>query len=143
MPATGPIATSPALDLSTLPAPNVVEQIAYETILAEIKADYLARWPQFSANVESDPIIKLMESVAYREQVKRQEFNDGATSLLLAFASGSTLDHLAAFFEVERLVLLPANPETGAAAVLESDDELRRRIQLAPDSWSVAGPEAV
>lgn len=142
MPATGPIATSPALDLSTLPAPDVVEQLGYEAILAALIADFRVRWPDFDALVESEPVVKLLQVCAYRELVLRQHFNDRARSVMLAFAAGADLEHLAALFGVARLVLVVANAATGAAAVLESDDELRRRIQLAPDSWSVAGPEA-
>lgn len=136
------IATSVALDLSSLPAPDVVEQLGYEAILAALIADLSARWPEFDALVESEPLIKLLQLTAYRELVLRQQFNDRARSVMLAFAGGADLEHLAALFGVTRLVLTPANPLTGTAAVLESDDDLRRRVLLAPDSWSVAGPEA-
>ena len=136
------IATSAALDLSSLPAPDVVQQLGYEAILAALIADLQARWPEFDALVESEPLIKLLQLTAYRELVLRQQFNDRARSVMLAFAAGNDLVHLAALFGVSRLVLTPANPVTGAAAVLESDDDLRRRVLLAPDSWSVAGPEA-
>lgn len=140
MPTVLPLATSPALDLSGLPAPDVVEQLDFETILAAMVADLTARWPDFDALVESEPAMKLLQVCAYRELVLRQNFNDRARSLMLAFAGGADLDHLAALFGVTRLVVTPANPVTGAAAVLESDDALRRRILLAPDSWSIAGP---
>ena len=142
MPATSAIASSPALDLSALPAPDVVQQISYEAILAALIADMQARWPEFDALVESEPLVKLLELVAYRELILRQHFNDRARSVMLAFAGGADLEHLAALFGLTRLVIAPANPVTGAAAVLESDDDLRRRVLLAPDSWSVAGPEA-
>lgn len=142
MPATSAIASSPALDLSALPAPDVVQQISYEAILAALIADYQARWDDFDALVESEPAIKLLETSAYREMIKAQEFNDGAKGLLLAFARKNDLTHIAALFGLVRLEVTPADPATGAAAVLESDDDLLRRILLAPDSWSVAGPEA-
>jgi phage-related baseplate assembly protein len=38
-------------------------------------------------------------------------------------------------------ITLPADPATGAAAVPERDDALRQRIVLAPEGFSVAGPE--
>lgn len=141
MPATTAIASSPALDLSALPPPAVVEQLDYETILAAMIADLQARLPGFDALLESEPLIKLLEIQAYREMVLRQNFNDRARGLLLAFATETNLDHLAALFGLTRAVVTPANPATGAAAVLESDVALRRRILLAPDSWSIAGPE--
>lgn len=139
---TSAIATSQALDLSTLPAPDIVEQRGFETILAALKADLLARWPAFSANLESDPVVKILEVVAYREMVLRQDFNDRARGVMLAFAGGGDLDHLAALFGVTRMVVTPANPLTGDPAVMEADDDLRRRVLLAPDSWSIAGPAA-
>lgn len=140
MPASLQLATSPALDLSGLPAPDVVEQLDFEAILAAMVADLTARWPDFDALLESEPAMKLLQVCAYRELVLRQNFNDRARSLMLAFAAGADLDQLAALFGVERLEVTPANPATGAAAVMESDDALRRRILLAPDSWSIAGP---
>ena len=45
--------TEAAIDLSRLPAPTVVEAINYETVLAALKADLVARWPDFSADLES------------------------------------------------------------------------------------------
>ena len=134
------IATSQALDLSSLPAPDIVEQLDYEAILTALQADLLARWPEFSANLESDPVVKLLQVVAYREMVLRQQFNDRALGTMLAFAGGSNLDHLAALFGVTRLELIPANVLTGAAAVMEADEDLRRRVLLAPDGFSIAGP---
>lgn len=139
---TSTIATSPALDLSALPAPAIVEQLSFEAILAAMQADLLARWPDFSATVESDPIVKLLQVCAYRELVLRQQFNDRARGVMLAFATGTNLDHLAALFGVERQEITPADELTGTPAVMESDESLRRRVLLAPDSWSVAGPAA-
>ena len=63
---------------------------------------------------------------------------------MLASATGADLDNLAALYGVERLVIAPADPSTTppAPAVLEGDGRLRRRAQLAPDGFSVAGPSA-
>ena len=46
--------TSSAIDLSRLQAPDVVEQIDYEVILAEMLAGRWTRWPGHDAPVESD-----------------------------------------------------------------------------------------
>lgn len=135
------IATSPAIDLSRLPPPSVVPQTDFETRYEAKRAQLLALFPPFSALVESDPAIKLLQADSYDEQVLAQAFDDAARQLLIAFARGTNLDHLAALYAVERLEITPANPFTGAAAVMESDDELRRRVLLAPHSFSVAGPE--
>lgn len=135
------IATSPAVDLSRLPAPDLIEQPDFETRNAAKLARLIELIPEFSALVESDPAIKLIEADAYDETVLAQAFNDAARNLLLAFASGGSLDHLGALMDVSRLELTPANAETGDPAVMESDDDFRRRILIAPHSFSVAGPE--
>ena len=140
--ATTSSATSTAIDLSRLPAPDVIEALDFEAILATLKADFLARFPQFDADLESEPAIKLLEAFAYRELVLRQRVNDAAKACMLAFAGGADLDQLAAFYGVTRREVTPANPATGAPAVFETDDDLRRRVLLAPDSFSVAGPTA-
>ncbi len=133
-------ASSTAIDLSRLPAPDVVEPLDFETIYARRRADFLALYPAFDAFVESDPAIKLLQVGAYAELVLRQRINDAARSVLIAYALGSDLDHLAAVFGVVRRVITPANPPAVPVAVMESDDDLRRRVLLAPDSYSVAGP---
>lgn len=137
----GSIATSPAIDLSALPAPVLVAQPDFETRLAAKLAQLLSLEPTFTALVESDPAMKLLQADSYDELVLAQAFNDAARGLLLAYAAGAQLDHLAALFGVTRLEVTPADPETGTAAVLETDTALRQRVQLAPHSFSVAGPE--
>ena len=52
------IATSLALDLSALPAPDIVEQIGFEQILAELVSDLQARWTDFSDTVATAPATK-------------------------------------------------------------------------------------
>lgn len=120
---------SVAVDLSRLPAPQVVETLDFDTIRSEILAEFQSHYADFDALVESDPALKLIEIFAYRLLNMRQNFNERAVSMLLPFATGADLENLAAFFGVARL--------DG-----ESDTALLRRIQLAPDSYSVAGPES-
>lgn len=136
---TGAIADT--LDLSRLPAPTVVEQLSFETICSAMIADLKARLPSFDTILESDPVVKLIEVCAYRELLLRQNFDDRAKSLMTAYATGADLDQLAAIVGVGRLTITPADPSTNTSAVLESDDELRQRIVLAPEAFSVAGPE--
>lgn len=137
----GSIASSPALDLAGLPAPVLVEQPDFETRFAAKLAQLVALHPAFTALVESDPAIKLLEADSYDETVLAQAFNDAARGLLLAYATGANLDALAALYDLPRLVVTPANLETGAPAVMESDTAFRQRVQLAPHAFSVAGPE--
>lgn len=141
MPSISSIATSPAIDLSGLPPPVLIDQPDYEARLGAKLARLVTHLPEFSALVESDPAIKLLESDVYDEMLAARAFNDAARGLLLAFAKGATLDHIAALYGVARHELTPADPATGAAAVMESNADLRARILLAPHSFSVAGPE--
>lgn len=127
------------IDVSRLPAPAAVEVLDFEAILAEWVEFFTTAFPQFSALVESDPAYKVMIVGAYREMVLRQRINDATRQNMLAFATGSNLDHLAANLLVTRKVLVPADPETNTPAVMEADDELRRRAQLAPESYTTAG----
>ncbi len=116
-----------AIDLSTLPPPDVIEALDFETIRANMVAEYVARFPEFSAVLESDPVIKLVEVFAYRELLLRARVNDAARAVLVSSAGGADLDNLAAFFGVERL--------EG-----ESDARLRSRVVLAPEGYAAAGP---
>lgn len=130
-----------AVDLSKLPPPDAVEQFDYQTILAEMVADLQARDPAFSALVESDPAYKVLEVCAYRETLIRQRNNEAVFAVMLAYAEGADLDQLAANRYMERLTITPANPNTipPTPAVMESDADLRRRIQLSFEGFTTAG----
>lgn len=133
-------AAATSVDLSRLPPPDVVEALDFEVILAALQADFLARFPEYTATVESDPIVKLLEVCAYRELVLRARINDAARSVLVAYATGADLDNLAALLGVTRQEIAPADAQAGTPAIFEDDAALRRRVLLAPDSFSVAGP---
>ncbi len=137
------------IDLSQLPAPAVVETLDYEAILAERRAYFVSLYPadqqdavRATLALESEPITKLLQENAYRELVWRQRVNDAARSVMLAFAEGADLEHLAALFGLERLTISAADEEAGTDAVMENDPDLRERTQLAPQGISVAGPRA-
>lgn len=133
--------TSTTVDLSRLPAPIVVEQLTFEQIVDQMIAKVRELLPSFDAAIDSDPAVKVLHVAAYRELVLRQAFQDGALQLFVAYATGARLDHLAVLVGVTRQVITPANAATGAVAVYEDDDRLRQRIVLAPEGFSVAGPE--
>jgi phage-related baseplate assembly protein len=139
------MSVSSAIDLSLLPPPDVVESLSYEEILAAMLADM--RDPErtngqpFTTISEADPAYKVLEVSAYRELLLRQRVNEAARAVMLAYAMDGDLDQLGAWFDVERLTLTPADPEHGIPAVMESDIDYKRRIQLAPQGFSVAGPE--
>ena len=142
MSASTSIASSTAVELSRLPAPQVVETLDFETILASRVAGFQAAYPAHDALVESDPAFKLLEIAAYQELNLRQRINEAAAACMVAYALGGDLDNLAAIFGVTRLEVTPADEQAGTPAVMEDDEALRRRVLLAPDSYSVAGPAA-
>jgi len=133
--------TSTTVDLSRLPAPIVVKQLTFEQIVAQMVATLREQLPTFDATIDSDPAVKVLHVAAYRELIVRQAFQDGALQLFVAYATGARLDHLAVLVGVARQIVTPADAATGAAAIYEDDDRLRQRIVLAPEGFSVAGPE--
>lgn len=137
--------TNTSIQLDQLPAPQVIEALSFEQIVAEAKEDLIARFPDAAdaLTLESEPLTKLLEAHAYRELLVRARYNDEARSLLLAFAVGSDLDHIGAtYYQEARLLITPGNvdavPPTFDA--FELDDNYRRRLILKPASYSVAGP---
>lgn len=129
-----------AVDLSKLPPPAVVEPLDFEAIFAAMLADLRTRDPSFDALVESDPAYAILQVAAYRELTLRQRVNDAARAVMLASAQGTDLDQLAALIGVTRLQLSPGDPDQGIPPVMESDDDFRYRITIAPEGYSVAGP---
>lgn len=139
------------IDLSQLPPPQVVEPLDFETIYAERKAQLIALYPEperpaiaVLLELESEPLVKLLQENAYRELTWRQRVNEAAMSAMLAFARNSDLDHLAANFNEQRLVTDPGDPNADPPRppVLESDEAFRMRVQNAFEGLSVAGPRA-
>ncbi|WP_062732088.1 baseplate assembly protein [Sphingobium abikonense] len=133
-----------AVDLSRLLAPDIIEPLDFETILsgavARMKDEMAASGLTFESR-DSDPATKLLQTFSYFVQLLRQRINDAARAVMPAYATGADLDNIAAAFGIARLVITPADAATGAPAVLESDDDFRRRMVLAPEGYSVAGPE--
>lgn len=130
------------VDLSLLQPPAVVETLNFEATLAALRADFVVRFPDYTAVLESDPVQKLLEVAAYRELILRGRVNDAARGCMLATAIGTDLDHLAALFGVERLLVDPgdASAVPPIAPTYETDTRLRQRAQLALEGFSTAGP---
>jgi len=87
-------------DLASLPRAAAIETLSFEDVLAQLQAEFQARYPAHNALLASDPALKLLEVAAYREVLLRNRINAAAKAALLAFATGSDLDHLAAFYGV-------------------------------------------
>lgn len=130
------------IDISQLPAPDVVEQISYEAILKSGLDDFHARMQEIGSDyvvLESDPAYKLAEVFAYREMLVRLDSNEQAKAVLLAYAQNKDLDHKAAERNLERKTITEAT--STSEAILETDISLRRRVQMAPESYTTAGSE--
>jgi len=119
--------TTSVIDLSQLSLPDVVEQIDYESIRTRCIAKVLEDYPDFDAEDLANVAVKVLGVIATFEMLLRQDFNERAKQMLLAYATGTNLDHLGALLGVARL---PG----------ELDEAFKARIQLAPTSFSVAGP---
>lgn len=116
-------------DLTSLPTPAVIETLSFETVFAALQAEFQSRYPDYSALLASDPAVKLLEVAAYREVLLRNRINAAAKAALLAFATGSDLDHLAAFYGVTRLLN-------------ENDEALRLRTRQRIIGFANAGGAA-
>lgn len=130
-----------SVNLSQLPAPPVVEEISFQQMFDEMLARLQQIDPAFTALVESDPAFKILEVVTYFRMLDRQRVNDAGRQVMLAYARGGNLDHIGAMFGVARLMLDAGKPAEGVPPTMEGDEDYRRRIQLGPEGYSVAGPE--
>lgn len=135
-----------AINLEKLPAPDVVETLAFENILQDIKTDLTTRNPDvaalFASGIESDPLNKLLEAFAYRELLLRQRINDAARSVMLPYANGTDLDNLAAFYGLPRQIVQEAVPEARPPIplIMEDDSRFRLRVALSLEAATTAGP---
>ena len=143
---------SELVDLKKLPAPKVVQELSYETLLTQRKEKFLSlqesdemrqHW-QARLQLESEPVVKLLEENAYLELLLRTNINESAKAVMLAYATGSDLDQLGALFGVTRLIIqaedLKSNPPTPAK--YEDDERFRTRIQMSLEGLTTAGSRA-
>ena len=137
------------VDFSQLPEPNLIQELDYESIFNERKEKFIALYPATEQNQwrtilnrESDPVVKVLQENAYLELLYRNRCNADARSLLLAYAEGSDLDHLALTeYGLIRLIVTPADNSVvpPSPAIYESDERLRERCLLSFDGMNTAG----
>lgn len=139
-----------SIDLSLVPAPDLIDALDFEAILAARKAALVALWPEAdrpaleaTLAIESEALTLFLEESAYRELLLRARINDAAHAVMLAYALDADLDQIGANYGVARLTLTPANPAAvpPTAAVMETDPDYRARILLSLAALSVAGPQ--
>lgn len=111
------------VDISKLDDPQFIE-IDADAITADIVALYEEISGKTLYPAQADRLM--IDVIAYREMLIRTSINEAAKQNLLAFANGVMLDYLGDFFGVERLKN-------------ETDEQLRTRIRLAPESYATTG----
>lgn len=123
------------INLSDLPVPDAIVVPDASVIFGAWLARLRELDPEFDALVESDPAYKQGEVTAFQLTLAFQRVNDAVRAVFLASAQNADLDQIGAAFNVERMEIVPANPDTvpPTDAVMEEDDAFRERIQL---SWS-------
>ena len=141
------------LDLSRFPPPLALGELSLEDVLAariaraeEVFAERGLPW-----NVKRsshDTVVALQRVDNWRELLVRGDVNDAVKAGLIAFATGTDLDHqgLTAALNLPRGMrdlmlrreMVPASGST--PAVMESDAEYRRRLLLSPEA-AAAGTE--
>lgn len=115
---------------------NILELLNYEDINKRLQTDFVALMPEDqrldwgnTLMLESEPITKLIELIAYLEVILRNRVNAAARANLLAFATDKDLDRLADFYGVVRFDN-------------ESDGKFKERIVARIQGSSTAGPLA-
>ena len=140
------------IDLNNLPVPKVVQELSYETLLAQRKAKFLSlqenddmrqHW-QARLQLESEPVVKLLEENAYLELLLRMHINESAKAVMLAYATGSDLDQLGALFGIKRLIIQAEdlNDHQPIPPQHEDDERFRTRIQMSLEGLTTAGSRA-
>lgn len=121
------------LNLADIPPPDAVEMLEFERILLTYVTDTKTRLPELekAITLQQSPANVILQSQAYGDMLVRARINAAVRAVLLATSSGADLDNIGAMFGVVRIV---------QGDYRESDSDLRRRIQLAPEAWAAAGP---
>lgn len=117
-----------SVDLSQLPAPNVVQPLDFEAEFSRLKILVVQDMPEMAEvlGLESEPATKLLQRWAYENVAMQARINDSAKATMLAYAVDEDLDVAAANNGVQRLAG-------------ETDNQLRRRAQMAFEGLTVAG----
>ena len=131
------------IDLSKVPVPEIIEELNFEQLYDKNKQLLISIEPSYAEALQfdSDPQAKQLQILTYREMHLIAKVNQATRANILASAFGKDLEAFASNYNIELLVITPENPATNppTPAVLESDDALKRRVQLAFDGLNTAG----
>ncbi|MEL6503488.1 MAG: baseplate J/gp47 family protein [Pseudomonadota bacterium] len=131
------------IEVGHLPQPKLIVETPVEQLVARQVAEYQRVWEEWEDDTQYEPVLAHLHVDADNENLIRRRINEAAAATQLATATGADLDIQGWARRVKRKVLVAADPAAipPVEAVYEKDLDYRRRIQLAPESWSVAGPE--
>ncbi|MGY6246203.1 baseplate J/gp47 family protein [Bosea thiooxidans] len=125
--------TQTVIDLSRVPAPNAIEPLDFETLVAAFKSRFLDWWeiererdptlPAYDVgDLETDPAIIVGQAWSFLRLLDRQRVNDAVKAVFAPLAKGADLDVIAARQNVIRLETSPG--------VMETDAQLLNRYLL-------------
>lgn len=115
------------IEISQLPPPEVVKLLDARFIRERMLKRY-AELSQVSVPKVGDPIYNAFSSMSEEVTRARQEFQDISLENMVAYATGTNLQRLADWRPVEKFEN-------------ETEEEFRRRVQMAPEGFSTAGPD--
>lgn len=129
-----------AIDLASIPKPEVIEELSYAAIVARKKATFQAIWnavravhpdmPDYDVSMlETDAVMIVIEADATDEMLLRARINDSAKANVLPWSTGNDLAILAQFGHG----VIPIDGET--------EDQLKDRVILKEQGSSSAGPK--
>ena len=120
-------------DLRTVPPPDAIQEVSYETYVSQMLAHLRILNNIFTTTKESDPVYSILQVVAYQISIKAEEINDTVRAVLLPTSTGADLDNLGAIYQEERRTLSPGDPDANPPieAIRESDRDYRNRLLTA------------
>jgi phage-related baseplate assembly protein len=128
------------INLPELPPPDIVESIDFEVLLKRYQADLVARAASYGVDLsravelESSPTNVILQVEAFAETIVRERVNAAVRAVMLPSAQKGDLDQIGSHFGTARMAGLDGTPGG------EDDDRYRKRIQLALEAFSTAGP---
>lgn len=130
--------------LMGLPVPPAVQPLDFEAKLAELKSDFLTFFPDAAEEleIETSPLLAQLRHMAATLVKSSAEINDRTRLNFLTHTFGAGVDNFAGFWSLQRQTVTPADNTTTppTPAVMESDDDLKRRTFAAPAKLAAAGP---
>lgn len=134
--------------LPALPLDPLDFEAVYRARTGELAERLAAKGILWTASpVDSDPLSIVEQAGAWREIAAAARRDDAIRAVLLATSWGSFLDHIGATQTpavIRKALVAEPRPYVYLTASVddwESDDDLRARIALAPESLSPFGPE--